>query len=227
MWMSANSLGYLSPFSEQPQHQDQKLARYTEGSNKGPLLHLTPGPVCLPLCLKNTMGLTRPCRHQVPLAPIRLLGLSPPAHPGTDALSKSMPAPEERYAACENRTGPAEKGQEAPAYVGLPGGVLLLLEIPWDLYHKPQVMLRTSHPPRNWSQMAPVKADPKAQLLSLPVHTSIPLAPYMALPPVVPAETGTADRHPSKHRLSVCQEPKQLPSFVYLLPEDLKETHVF
>lgn len=53
MWISANSLGCLSPFSEQPQHQDHKLACYSEGSNKGPLLHLTPGPVCMPLCLKS------------------------------------------------------------------------------------------------------------------------------------------------------------------------------
>lgn len=85
-------------------------------------------------------------------------------------------------------------------------------------------MLQTSHLPHAWSQMAPVKADPKAQLPSLPIHTSIPLAPYAALPPVAPAETGTAGRHPSKHRLSICQEPKQLPSFAHFLPEDLRDS---
>lgn len=142
-------------------------------------------------------GLTPPCRHPVPLAPICLLGLSPPAHPGTDALSESMPALEERCTVCENRTGPAEKGQEGPADIGLPGGVLSLLENPWNLYHKPQVMLQTLHSLCTQSQIAPVKAEPKAQLPSLPGHTSIPLAPYMALPPVVPAETGAADTHPN------------------------------
>lgn len=40
------------------------------------------------------------------------------------------------------------------------------------------------------SQRASVKADPKAQLPLLPIHSSIPLAP------VTPTEPGTAGRHP-------------------------------
>jgi len=45
MWISADSLGCRPPLSEQPQHQDQKLACYSGRSDKGPLLHLTPGLV--------------------------------------------------------------------------------------------------------------------------------------------------------------------------------------
>lgn len=216
------------PFQSSLGTKTRSLLATVRAHNKGLLQHLTPAPVYIPLCLKNVMGLISPCKYLVPLVPIRMLGLSSPAHSGTDAPSKPMAAPEEHCAACENRTRPAEKGQEAPVYVGLPGRVLLLLTIPWDLNNKPQVMLQTSlHSLHPWPQVAPVKADPKAQLLLLPVHTSISPAPYVALPPVGPAETGTAGRDPSKHRLSICQEPRQLPSFTCLLPEDLKETHDF
>lgn len=124
----------------------------------------------MPLGLKNMVGLTSSCRHALPHLPIQ-----------APMLCQSSPTLEEHCTGSKDRTGPAERGHEAPASVVLSGGVLLHLEICWGLYHKAQGMLQSSHSPCTWSQMAPEKADSKAQLPSLPVHTSIPLAPHTLL----------------------------------------------
>lgn len=112
------------------------------GCNRAPLLHLTPGAACTPLCLKNMTGVHLPADPRFPLPPFT--GWDCPHQPTQAATPcPRLCLPGQCCAARENGAGPAENGQEAPAYVGLPGRVLLLLEIPCD--HKTQVVVQAAH----------------------------------------------------------------------------------
>lgn len=97
-----------------------------------------------------------------------------------------MPAPEEHCDASGDRTALAEEGQETAAYTDCLGESCSLQRSPGLV---PQALGDAADiTPCIQPHMAPIRVA-----TSLSVHTSIPLAPYTALPPPVPKQTGATD----------------------------------